>query len=477
VTGGGVDATDAAPATGPGGGGERGGAGEGGGDEQAARRRTTTVLLGSLALLGVVGFAVAGMALDGPRGFGARWGAWGLATGLTTAGLLLAPRSTARGGLLIIVVGAIAFRAVLVPAPVGSDDIYRFLWDGRVQAAGISPYAHPPSDTALGFLRDREVWPNINRPTVRTIYPPAAQATFLGAHLAELDTPQRFKLVPTAADVAAILLLIVVLRRAGRDPRWVVAYAWNPVTVLGFAHSGHIDSLVVALVLGAVLTWQRGWLLRTGLLLGLAASVKLFPLALLPAFARGPDGSWRWRGALGMGAVAAGVLALGYLPYLRGAEDVLGFLPGYLEQEGYTSGTRSILLRRLGLEQPWLPLLVGGLVLVAAMRSRLPAPTRAAWVMGAAIVIATPPYAWYAAPLIALAVAGGAGWMWPLLAMGWEAAYISLFFRPFDVRLSTHLRFAISLLAVGLLLAAIRSGRARRALLWQPPRLPGVSER
>ena len=49
---------------------------------------------------------------------------------------------------------AILMRAALLFAPPHSTDIYRYVWDGRVQADGINPYAYVPADPALGHLRD-----------------------------------------------------------------------------------------------------------------------------------------------------------------------------------------------------------------------------------------------------------------------------------------------------------------------------------
>jgi alpha-1,6-mannosyltransferase len=59
---------------------------------------------------------------------------------------------------------AIALRALLLTAPpILSTDIYRYVWDGRVQAAGIDPYRYIPADPALASLRDPVVYPQINR--------------------------------------------------------------------------------------------------------------------------------------------------------------------------------------------------------------------------------------------------------------------------------------------------------------------------
>ena len=75
---------------------------------------------------------------------------------------------------------AIAMRLpVLLAPPFLSSDVYRYVWDGRVQVAGINPYRYVPADPALPPLRDAAIFPHINRAdTARTIYPPAAQLVF-----------------------------------------------------------------------------------------------------------------------------------------------------------------------------------------------------------------------------------------------------------------------------------------------------------
>jgi alpha-1,6-mannosyltransferase len=72
---------------------------------------------------------------------------------------------------------AIALRALLLTAPpILSTDIYRYVWDGRVQTAGINPYRYIPADPALASLRDPIVYPQINRADyARTIYQPVAE--------------------------------------------------------------------------------------------------------------------------------------------------------------------------------------------------------------------------------------------------------------------------------------------------------------
>lgn len=384
------------------------------------------------------------------------------------AGMALASRVEHRAALLLVLGAGALFRLVLVPTPpVLSDDLHRYLWDGRVQAAGINPYVYPPRAPELAPLRDEAVWPRINRPSAPTIYPPAAQAVFAGAWWLGLRTPATWKLVTAAADIAAMLLLTRLLRALGRDRRTVVAYAWNPLPILAFGHSGHVDALVVLGMVAAGLAWQAGALRRLGLYLGLAAAVKLYPLVALPAFVRGSSGRWSTRRAVTVSALAVGVVAATYLPVLDLGSRALGYLTaGYLSEEGYMTGRRFLLFRALGLDGRLLgPLLIAAVGAVA-LRSRRAAPTRAAWMLGTAAVV-TLTYPWYAAPLVALAVAGGAGWAWPWLGVVLETAYAGQVLRVIRAPLpsSVSLRVAAAAVIVLLALAAIRWGWARRAVI------------
>ena len=101
----------------------------------------------------------------------------------TVAAFLLvgcgAERALGRRSLLAVLALGAAMRALLIPAPPVSTDIYRYVWDGRVQAAGINPYRHIPADEALASPRDEAIYPRINRGDYApTIYPPTAQIVF-----------------------------------------------------------------------------------------------------------------------------------------------------------------------------------------------------------------------------------------------------------------------------------------------------------
>ena len=63
---------------------------------------------------------------------------------------------SSRATLVVVVCFAALFRLSVLPVePRLSDDMYRYVWDGRVQSAGINRTAHIPADPALAHLRAR----------------------------------------------------------------------------------------------------------------------------------------------------------------------------------------------------------------------------------------------------------------------------------------------------------------------------------
>jgi len=152
--------------------------------------------------------------------------------------------------LLIILIGGALFRLILAPLdpPRVSTDIYRYIWDGRLQGAGISPYLYVPVDSRLARLRDDSIYPNINRREyARTIYPPVAQIFFYVVTRVTQSVPG-FKVVLVLLDLATMGLVAATLREIGEPAERVIAYAWHPLPIFEFGGSGHIDALMICFI-------------------------------------------------------------------------------------------------------------------------------------------------------------------------------------------------------------------------------------
>jgi hypothetical protein len=223
---------------------------------------------------------------------------------------------------------AIILNALLIfTPPTLSDDMYRYVWDGRVQAQGISPYRYAPDDPNLAELRDPEIWPAINRKSAVTIYPPAAQMAYAVLWRIHPDSVRWFQVCAAGMALLAGVLLLGLLRDLGRSPGRVLIYLWSPLLIYETAHAAHLEGLFLPLLVGAWWARVRERDGLTGFLLGLAAAMKFYPALLLPALWRPNHPKGRWR----MPAALVATLVICYLPYLlNSGPEVIGFLPEYL---------------------------------------------------------------------------------------------------------------------------------------------------
>ena len=206
-----------------------------------------TIARASLAVHGALLLALMGIGLSlhqaGARSVGSPLHVDLFVAVLGVAGLvyfsatrLVLRRPQPRQAIWLVLGVALVMRAVLIPNPLLlSSDIYRYVWDGRVQAAGINPYRYIPADPALTALRDTAIYPNINRKSyARTIYPPAAQVVFaLVGRISQ--TVIAMKLAMLAFEAVTCLCLLRLLALARLPAERVLIYAWNPLVLWSFA--------------------------------------------------------------------------------------------------------------------------------------------------------------------------------------------------------------------------------------------------
>lgn len=235
---------------------------------------------------------------------------------LVTAGLTRwATRGAApRRALLVVGLAAVVVQLPgLVTPPLTSSDAYRYVWDGRVQLSGTSPYRYAPLDDRLAALRDPVLFPGlgpadrsgyltepvptdrsalavrakddprtrINRPRVPTIYPPVAQAWFTAvAAVTPWSAGTRGLQVGSALLAVAVAVALAALaRRSGRHPLGALWWAWSPLVLLETGNGAHVDIVSAVLLVAAVAVGgsssARRWV--AGVVVGLAGAVKLFP--------------------------------------------------------------------------------------------------------------------------------------------------------------------------------------------------------
>jgi len=303
--------------------------------------------------------------------------------------------------LLIAIAFAVLFRlSILFAPPYLSDDIYRYVWDGRVQAAGINPYRYIPAAPELVQLRDDTIYPKINRRDyAHTIYPPAAQLVFLLTTRIS-ESVVWMKVTMVGFEMVAIWAIAQLLTLLRRPRQLLLLYAWHPLVVWEFAGSGHLDAILICFTALAFLAWQKKSDLGAGFLLACATLTKLFPIVLIPALFK--QGRWK------IVPVFVMTIVLGYLAYLSvGPTAVFGSMPEYTQEMGVISGRQfyalSVAHKLFGWELPSLAYMVAAVFVMSAIalwvlarRTQAEDKLKHAMVLATATtVLFAPHFSWY----------------------------------------------------------------------------------
>jgi alpha-1,6-mannosyltransferase len=347
---------------------------------------------------------------------------------------------------LIVFFGAMS-RAILVPQrPYLSSDVYRYVWDGQVQKAGVNPYRYVPEASELTWLRDEKIYPNIP-PEDRhwtSPYPPVAQLVFLGVARVRPMSVTAVKAAMASFDIVSALILMLVLARSGLDPARAIVFAWNPLVIFESAHSGHLEAVYLLFLAVGLLAWTHKQSVLTGTALGLATMVKFYPILLLPAFfvlspetriSNELNDSWKrfsWRVgrlmntrnvALLLGCAVAIIVV--YLPYWNAGGNLFAFVRGYIEEEGFVhSGARYFfleLIRRI-FPVPTTVFVIFGFVLMTGVALRQLIKEKhdssdvaqsSVVLIGTYLLLTTPRYAWYYVWLVPfLCFVSAVGWLY-----------------------------------------------------------------
>jgi alpha-1,6-mannosyltransferase len=310
-----------------------------------------------------------------------------------------------RTALIGILLVGLALRAMVLPSPPASSDIYRYIWDGRVQAAGINPYRYLPADPALQALRDDAIYPHINRADYApTIYPPLAELVFFAATRIS-ETPVFMKTVMIGFEGLAVWAILQLLAARGLPLTRVLLYAWHPLPLWEFAGSGHVDVMAITFLLLAFVAADRGSRILSGMALAAGVLVKYFPAVAGPTIYK----RWDWR----LPAAFAASLTLLYLPYLGAGAKVSGFLGGYVAEEGFERGSGIFLWQLAGTVVhlpehafsfyfPLAAIVMAALGLAVMIRRQVPKADLAGAMLLAVtfMILFSPHYPWYFAWLI-----------------------------------------------------------------------------
>ncbi len=319
----------------------------------AARSSTKTIILvWAIASLGALVVVLARLTIDRSGSVGADeenmrhlWWFWiaGASGWAALTGLLLVLSSRPKGkpgerfgvvaGVVLTIALAGRVGVLLTHEPALSEDVCRYVFDGRNTASGMNPHMVSPLEREEAIAAGAaERWPgeaalvqSINNPELHTIYLPTSQWTFA---LTALIIDERwsdpassmrvFRGMFTLIDLITICVLLLATRKRNRSAWWVALYAWHPLPITEIAGSGHQDIIGIALLAGALVACAPSgstparvgrWIWAVAL----AAMVKPVVLPVAAILLRGrPARTWLVSLAIGVAvcAIVAGPLLL-----------------------------------------------------------------------------------------------------------------------------------------------------------------------
>ena len=261
-----------------------------------------------------------------------------VAAGLLYLATLWCLRSAASSRVLVLAVvftGLLMRGSQITATPILEDDYFRYLWDGAVTAHAGNPYAYSPDEVRprIDGMSDpvqrlaeqsRPVLDRINHPSLRTIYPPTAQAAFAAAHWISPFDLAGLRWTWLGLDVAIAAMLLLLLRGSPAPGFRFAIYWLNPLLIKEVFNAGHMELILVAAAVGALLAAARYRVGVSAFLLGLAAGAKVWPVLWLPLILRAA--ARRRRGmALGIGVFAGTVTMLALPIVISGLDSSSGF--------------------------------------------------------------------------------------------------------------------------------------------------------
>jgi alpha-1,6-mannosyltransferase len=237
---------------------------------------------------------------------------------------------------------ALILRGCLIFAmPNFSDDIYRFIWDGRLINMGINPFDFKPvyyfDNKLYTDVLTPELYQFLNSKNYHTVYPSVCQAFF---SFAVYVFPKSIygatlviKTIVCSFDIGSIFLIRKLLtngqngssdgrlkspainvRHAIHSTQYTIRntliYALNPLIIIELCQNIHFEGVAIFFFLLAIFLIQKSKIAWSGIAFSLSIATKILPLMFLPFFLK----NLGWRKAIGYYFLVGILTLLIFLP-------------------------------------------------------------------------------------------------------------------------------------------------------------------
>ncbi len=231
------------------------------------------------------------------------------------------------GQLKMALVAAVLVRIALVFSfPQLSDDVFRFVWDGRLIHEGLNPYAWSPGELVgtRPFLT-HNLYDQLNSPNYYTIYPPITQFIFyIGGFFRSAGIEAEVIAQKTCMllfELGVLKLLYKLLISKGQSPHLLLLYALNPLVVVEIMGNMHHEGILFFFLLMAVWSFQMKKVEGGAVAFTLSIATKMLTLMFVPAILLWLQRKQKWIFI----AIVGILVALLFLPLFAAAGNTLNF--------------------------------------------------------------------------------------------------------------------------------------------------------
>lgn len=214
---------------------------------------------------------------------------------------------------VLLLLFPIFFRILMIVSVASlSTDILRYMWDGMLLGNGVDPYKYVPASEELDRFKNVSYFEAYDHKNEFTIYPPLGQLFFATSYLLFGNSMLGLKSLVGIIDLLNGLLIVAIIMKSGGDAfqaySGALIYLWNPLVIVEFSNSGHVDALAIFFLLLSIYYLFTLSLPSSATLLTLSFLTKWIPAVIIPLFwkhFRRRKSSSLWKAAISATLVTA----------------------------------------------------------------------------------------------------------------------------------------------------------------------------
>ncbi|MCX6170351.1 MAG: hypothetical protein NTX65_13470 [Ignavibacteriales bacterium] len=168
--------------------------------------------------------------------------------------------------------------------PIGSDDVYRYMWDGKIQANSINPYLYAPTDEHLNSFHSDLLPGALNFKEMKTIYFPLSQWLFFTGYKLSGESVWGYKFLLFLFEILTLAAIFLLTKKFKIDLKYSLLYALCPLSLFQFGIDAHLDGFGLPLLLFSLYFYFDNKKILSAILLGLSLSIKPVGLVIIPIF-------------------------------------------------------------------------------------------------------------------------------------------------------------------------------------------------